>query len=296
MTVPAPAFGFGTATFGREVGEADAAALLDHAFARGLRHVDTAAAYSAGKAEEIVGRWLAERGVRSEVTLATKILPPYSATALDAAVAASLRRLGVERVDLLYLHRWDPTAETDETLAALDAWVRRGAVAALGASNVPSAALLAAVARQRARGLAPFRWVQSNQNYAVRDLPAPDRAACRAAGLSVAGFSPLGAGFLTGKHADGIVAGSRFAVAPAHQPIYFTPTGTARLAALRATAERHGIGPAALALAWAAARPDTAVVLLGARRPEHLDQAFAARATVPAAALDELDRLHPDRL
>jgi 1-deoxyxylulose-5-phosphate synthase len=296
MTASSPAFGFGTATFGREVGEADASALLDHAFARGLRHVDTAAAYSAGKAEEIVGRWLAERGVRSEVTLATKILPPYSATALDAAVAASLRRLGVERVDILYLHRWDPTAEEDATLAALDAWVSRGAVAALGASNVPPATLLATVARQRARGLAPFRWVQSNQNYAVRDLPAPARIACRAAGIAVAGFSPLGAGFLTGKHSGGVAPGSRFAVAPAHQPIYFTPTGEARLAALRATAEWHGLEPATLALAWAAARPDTDVVLLGARHRGHIDQAFSARATVPPAALDELDRLHPDRM
>ncbi len=294
MTASVPEFGFGSATFGREVGEAEAAALLDHAFARGLRHLDTAAAYSAGRAEEIVGRWLAARGARGEVTLATKIPPPYATGALDDAVAASLRRLGVGRVDILYLHRWDATAGTDGTLAALDAWVRRGAVGALGASNVPAAALLAAVARQRALGLAPFRWVQSNQNYAVRDLPAPDRAACRAAGLSIAGFSPLGAGFLTGKHAAGVVAGSRFAVAPAHQPIYFTPAGEARLAALRAAAARHGVPTAALALAWAATRPDTDVVLLGARHPAHLDQAFAARATVPAAALAELDRLHPD--
>lgn len=294
MSASVPVFGFGSATFGREVGDAEAEGLLDHAFGLGIRHFDTAAAYAGGRAEEIVGGWLATRGARGAVALATKVLPPYDPATLDAAIAACLRRLGVERVDILYLHRWDATAEADATLAALDAWVRRGAVAALGASNVPPATLLATVARQRALGLAPFRWVQSNQNYAVRDLPGPARAACRAAGIRVAGFSPLGAGFLTGKHAAGVVAGSRFAVAPAHQPIYFTPAGEARLAALRATAERHGTEPAALALAWAASRPDTDVVLLGARRPAHLDQAFAARASVPAAALAELEGLHPD--
>jgi aryl-alcohol dehydrogenase-like predicted oxidoreductase len=289
-----PEFGFGTATFGREVQAADALALLDHAYGRGIRHFDTAAAYSAGRAEELVGQWLATRGTRETLTLATKVLPPYSAAALDQAITASLRRLGVPHVDLLYLHRWDTSAETDEALRTLDTWVRRGAVGALGASNITPDSLETALARQRRGDFAPFRWIQNNQNYAVRDAPAAFRRSCRDAGVAVVTFSPLGAGFLTGKHGSGVVAGSRFAVAPAHQPIYFTPAGEARLAALRQTATRHGLEPTALALAWAASRANTSVVLLGARSTEQIDQAFTARATVPADALVELDQLQPD--
>lgn len=290
----APAFGFGSATFGREVDEATARTLLDHSYARGIRHFDTAAAYSAGRAEEIVGGWLAATGCRAAITLATKLVPPFSAAGLAAAVHASLARLRVERVDVLYLHRWDESANSDEFLRALDREVQDGRVAALGVSNIPPATCLGLIARQHAAGLAPFRWVQNNQNYAVRDLPHRDRRALQAAGVTLVTFSPLGAGFLTGKHSEGVVAGSRFAVAPAHQAIYFTPTGHSRLADLRATAARHGLEPAALALAWAASRPDTDLVLLGARHAGQLDQAFAARANVPAAALNELNQLHPD--
>jgi aryl-alcohol dehydrogenase-like predicted oxidoreductase len=289
-----PSFGFGSATFGREVDEPGAHALLDHAYARGIRHLDTAAAYSAGRAEEIVGRWLASTGRRAEITLATKLVPPFSAAGITAGVAASLARLQVPRIDVLYLHRWDDTAESDDVLRALDAEVQAGRVGALGVSNITPATCLRMLARQRRAGLAPFRWVQNNQNYAVRDLPYADRHALQAEGVKLVTFSPLGAGFLTGKHTGGVVAGSRFAVAPAHQAIYFTPTGHARLAALTATAAHHGFETAALALAWAASRPATDFVLLGAREVGQLDLAFAARAAIPAEALRELERLHPD--
>ncbi len=287
--------GFGSATFGREVAETDALVLLNHAFARGIRHFDTAAAYSAGRAEEIVGAWLKARpDVRPAITLASKLIPPYSREALDRGIADSLRRLGVDRLDILYLHRWDPTAETAECRETLDAWVRRGAVRSLGVSNTTLPTLQTALAAQTTAGLTRFTWLQNNQNYAVRDAPLAARRACAEAGVAVVTFSPLGAGFLTGKHAGGVVAGSRFAVAPAHGPMYFTPAGEARLATLLAVATRHGLTPTQLALAWAINRPLTDTVLIGGRRTEQIDQVFAAAEPAPAAALAELEAAHPD--
>jgi len=203
---PTPAgIGLGTTTFGREIAAAVSHRMLDHAYRRGIRHIDTAAAYSAGNAERIFGEWLrANPGVRQEITIATKILPPYTAAAIEASVIASLRRLGLERVDLLYLHRWDPTAENKDVRATLDGLVRRGIVDALGTSNTTIGQLKIALNAQQKEDLAPFTWVQSNQNFAVREAPFAFRVSCRENGISVVTFSHLGAGFLTGKHTQGI--------------------------------------------------------------------------------------------
>jgi len=293
---PAPAgLGLGTTTFGREIDASASHRMLDHAYKRGIRHIDTAAAYSAGTAERILGEWLrANPGVRRELTIATKAVPPYSAAALEASVAASLGRLGLESVDLFYLHRWDPAAESKEVRLALDGLRRRGRIGALGTSNTTLGQLQTALAAQRTEGLAPFTWVQNNQNFAVRDAPAAFRACCHQEGVGVVTFSPLGAGFLTGKHTGGVVPGSRFAVAPAHGDIYFNATSRRRLDLLAATARELGLPQAALALAWALHRPLTRLVLIGGRDIAQIDQAFAARDPAFAPALAKLDALEPD--
>ncbi len=281
--------GLGCVTFGREIDAGAAFALLDHAIARGVTHFDTAAAYGAGASEEIVGAWLASRRPRGLV-VATKALPPYAAGPLTASVESSLRRLRAATLELFYLHRWDATL-TDDTLALLDTFMRAGKIRALGISNIGAGQLAAVLERQRALGLAPFRVLQCNQNLAVSELDAPMRAGCAAHGLRVVTFSPLGAGFLTGKHRAGVAPGSRFALIPGHQAIYFQPAARARLDRLLALAARTGHPPAHLALAWALHRPDVAAVLVGGRTPAHLDQALAARAVDDAPLLAELDAL-----
>lgn len=293
---PVPAgLGLGTATFGREIDAATSHRLLDHAYARGIRHLDTAVAYSAGAAERILGDWLRARPeIRAGLIIATKLIPPFSATAIDTTVAASLGRLGLDRVDVLYLHRWDATADLPEVRAALDGLVRRGLVGALGISNCPADKLQAALADQQREGLTRFTWLQNNQNYAVREAPEAYRRYCAAQGISLVTFSPLAAGFLTGKHASGVVPGSRFAVAPAHGDIYFNPTCQRRLAVLLATASKHGLSAASLALAWALHRPLTRFVLIGGREPTQIDQAFAASGPEFAPALSELEQAEPD--
>jgi aryl-alcohol dehydrogenase-like predicted oxidoreductase len=287
--------GFGTATFGRETDAATAHRLLDHAYTRGVRHFDTAAAYSAGAAEHILGEWLRTRPeVRDTVTVATKILPPYSGASIEAAAAASIGRIGLEFVDLLYLHRWDPTSAQPEVRAALDALVRSGRVRSLGISNCPQVELETAISLQRGEGRHQYRWLQNNHNFAVRDASASLQDFCAANGLNLVTFSPLGAGFLTGKHAAGVVPGSRFAVAPAHADIYFNPVCQRRLGVLTTVAKAHDIPVPTLALAWAFRQPGTRLVLIGGRHPSQIDQSFEAQDPRYATAVAELSRLEPD--
>ena len=121
--------GLGCVTFGREIDEAAAHVLLDHAYARGIIFFDTASAYSQGASESIIGRWIAaRRPAAGSITVATKLLPPYDPERITEAVDASLQRLGLAVIDLFYLHSWDATAESPAALAALDAVVRAGKV------------------------------------------------------------------------------------------------------------------------------------------------------------------------
>ncbi len=259
--LPISQIGLGCVTLGREIDEAASCVLLDHAFARGVRLFDTASAYGGGASESILGRWLASRRP-SGITIATKILPPYDRIDIDA----SRQRLGVDQIDLLYLHQWH-----DSVLAAgaaLDELVRSGRVKALGLSNVTLAQLQAAGPR--------FSVVQNNHNMAVSDVSDALRDYCAANGIAIVTYSPLGAGFLTGKHQQGVQSGSRFDLVPGHQDVYFHSGSYRRLATLEAVAARTGHSQAHLALAWALHQPGIASVLVGGRTPQHLDQAFAA--------------------
>jgi aryl-alcohol dehydrogenase-like predicted oxidoreductase len=287
--------GLGTATFGRESDAAIAHRLLDHGYAKGIRHLDTAAAYSNGAAETILGDWLRTRpGLRAGLTVTTKILPPYSVANIEASVTASLGRLGLESIDVLYLHRWDPTADQPSVRAALDALVQRGLAGALGISNCPLEKLQTTLGHQHAEGRKRFTWLQNNQNFAVREAPEAFRRYCAGQGINVVTFSPLGAGFLTGKHDAGVVPGSRFSVAPAHQDIYFNAPSRRRLEVLFTTAREFGLPQASLALAWALRRPNTRLVLIGGREPAQIDQAFAARDESLAKAVAKLETVSPD--
>ena len=223
--------GLGCVTFGREIGEAAAHGVLDHAFAREITLFDTAAAYAQGASESIIGRWMASRRpAAGSVTVATKIQPPYEPARLADAVGDSLRRLGLTAIDLLYLHRWDATAESPASLAALDALVRAGKVRALGASNYNRQQLETALALQQRHGLERFSVAQNNQNLAVNDVSAEFREFCAARKIAIVTYSPLGAGFLTGKHRRGVQPGSRFDLVPGHQEVYFHDTAWRRLA------------------------------------------------------------------
>ncbi len=282
--------GLGCVTFGREIDETVAHQMLDGAFERGINFFDTASAYSQGASESIIGRWLASRHpAAGSVTIATKILPPYETARITGMVSGSLQRLGLTTIDLLYLHRWDATAETPDALAALDALVRSGKVRALGASNYNLPQLETALALQERHGLERFSVVQNNHNLAVRDVSAKLREFCAARKIAIVTYSPLGAGFLTGKHRHGVQPGSRFDLVPGHQDVYFHKESYRRLARLESVAARTGHSQAHLALAWALHQPGIAAVLVGGRTPAHLDQAFIAQAFDDPVLFAELE-------
>ena len=288
-----PALGpisLGGATFGREIDEAAAFALMDHGAALGITLLDTAATYSDGVSERIIGAWRVSRRIGSDTLgVETKIYPPFTPGAIDTAVTASARRLGVDSIDLLYLHRWHETASTVSALTALDGLIRDGRVRALGVSNFNAAQLRAILARQQELGLHRVRAIQNNNNLAVRDVDPSLQELCAAGQVAILTYSPLGAGFLTGKHQRGVEPGSRFAVSPAHQDVYFHPVAQGRLARLFAVSARTGLPAAHLALAWALHRPYTASVVIGGRIPAHLDQACAALQLNAPAIFAELE-------
>ena len=249
--------GLGCVTFGREIDETASFALLDHAWERGVRHFDTAAAYGGGASETILGKWLTSRKPQG-ITVATKILPPYD----RVEISDSLRRLKVEQIDLLYLHQWHETAL--QAGAALE----KLPVKRFGASNVTLDQLCALGPR--------FRVIQNNHNLAVSEVSDELRDYCATNEIAIVTYSPLGAGFLTGKHQNGVQAGSRFEIVPGHQDVYFHDAAYQRLARLEAVAKRSGHSQAHLALAWALHQPGIDTVLIGGRTTAQLDQAFTA--------------------
>ena len=284
-----PSLGLGCVTFGREIDRAASFAMMDHAFDRAITLFDTAAAYGGGASETIVGEWIADRGVRAEVLVATKVLPPYTPETIAASVTESLRRLRQPAVDLLFLHRWDESALQPQVLHALDALVQSGRVRRLGASNFSLAQLERAHRLQTEAGFARFRAYQTIHNYAVRSVDDAARALCARADIAIVGYSPLGAGFLTGKHVQGVQPGSRFDLIPGHQNVYFKDVARRRLARLQEVAARSGVPVTTLALAWALHQSPVATVLVGGRSPAHLDQALHAQTFNNPELLRELD-------
>jgi aryl-alcohol dehydrogenase-like predicted oxidoreductase len=180
--------------------------LLDRYFDAGGNFVDTADVYGDGASEETLAPWLARR--RDEVVVATKVRWPVSdlegaglsPERVERACEASLRRLGVDTIDLYQVHAPDPDVPLEETLEALDRLVEAGKVRALGVSNYPAWLLAWAVATQDREGFAPFVAAQYQYSLVERSIELEILPFCRAAGLGVIPWGPLGAGFLTGRY------------------------------------------------------------------------------------------------
>jgi len=236
--------GLGCVTFGREIDLNASFAMMDHAVANGITLFDTAAVYSAGISEQIVGAWLSARQPEAgSILIATKVLPPYDGEHLAESVNASLRRSGKVHMP--------------------------------GVSNFSEEQLGQAIRLQKTYHAGPFCFAQNNHNLAVSDLNQGFRQICAEHAIDIITYSPLGAGFLTGKHQSGVLPGSRFDLVQGHQAIYFNEAAYRRLERLKAVAVRTGYAPAHLALAWAL-HQNTNSVLVGGRTPGQLDQAFAA--------------------
>lgn len=286
--------GLGCVTFGREIGKQEAFRMMDHAMARGIRFFDTAAAYGSGNSELIIGQWLrSRRGALDRVVVASKALPPFDKKTLEGSVEGTLRRLRLDSLDLLYLHRWDESLRSPEAVEALEQLIRSGKVRMLGASNFNASQLAELLEVQREGGYTAVRSVQNNRNLAVDEVDRPLGQLIEANRIALVTYSPLGAGFLTGKYDTHIPPASRFSIIPGHQAIYFQTVAMRRAAHLREVALKTGRTAVQLALAWALHQPDAATVLVGGRTPKHIDQALDALALDDPALMAQLTEEAP---
>ncbi|MFC9535621.1 aldo/keto reductase [Streptomyces sp. NPDC056975] len=284
----------------------DAARLIHTALDAGINLIDTADQYSAGEAEEIVGK--AIRDHRDEVVLATKGHFPVrfkdedpnrrgnSRRWLTRAVDESLRRLGTDRIDLYQVHRPDPSTDIDETLSVLSDLVRAGKIMAIGTSDFPAEQLVEAQWAAERRGHIPFRTEQPPYSVLVRGIEADVLPTAHKYGLGVLTWSPLNSGWLTGQFRRGeVIEMNPFRQAIAHKFNFDLPGNQRKLDAverLSALADEAGMPLTHLALAFASTHPGVTSVILGARTVEQLtDQLAAAEVRLDDEILDRIDEI-----
>ncbi len=270
-------------------------AVLDAYTAAGGNFIDTSNSYliEHGRSETIIGRWMADRGNRDQIVVATKVgggrgpVRNLRAETIKHEAHASLERLQTGHIDLYYAHFDDEGTPLEESLRAFDALVQAGTVRHIAASNYTPERLTAALELQREHGLAEFTVVQPHYNLVERDFERTLLPVADAGDLAVLPYYALAKGFLTGKYRPGgeAVESPRAEGARA----YLDRGGAAVLAVLDEIAAAHATTVAAVALAWLLARPRVVAPIASARTTQQLGQ------ILPAATLtltpDEVHRL-----
>ena len=302
------ALAMGTMTFGAESDETVAHQQLDRYLEQGGTFVDTADVYAHGESEAIIGRWLGSRsGTRDRVVVATKGRfargegpneVGLSRVSLTQALEASLRRLGVDTVDLYQAHAWDPLTPVEETLRFFDDAVRAGKIQYVGVSNFIGWQLQKATLLTRHLGLAPIVTLQPQYNLLQRGVEFELTQVCVNEGIGILPWSPLGGGWLSGKYQrDSPPTGrTRLGEDPERgMEAYGRRNPEERtwrvIDAVRSVAEARGASMAQVALAWLVDRPAVTSVILGARTLEQLEDNLGAAdlhlSTEETARLDE---------
>jgi aryl-alcohol dehydrogenase-like predicted oxidoreductase len=281
--------------FGWTADEPQSRAILDAYTGAGGNFIDTANSYLVehGRSETIIGRWMARRGNREQVVLATKVgggrgeVRNLRAETIEREARASLARLQTDRIDLYYAHFDDEQTPLEESLRAFDALVRAGTVRHIAASNFTAERLTAALELQREHGLAQFTVLQPHYNLVEREFERMLLPVAEDWELAVVPYYGLAKGFLSGKYRPGgeAVESARAEAARA----YLDHGGVAVLEALDEVAAAHQTTVAAVALAWLRAQPRVVAPIASARTIEQLEQ------ILPAATLElapaELARL-----
>jgi len=294
--------GLGCVTFGREIDEAESFRLLDQAVDGGITLLDTAEGYGGGNAqlyrqrtlgvsdvreksdemhssEKIIGRWLRARGNREQVVIQTKISGRYEKAEIARAIEASLTRLQTDRIDLYLLHQFDATVPLVEAIEALERAAQAGKIRAFGCSNFSAAQLREALRVNQGRGLHRFEAIQSVYSLVAREIEQELIPLCERQQIGVITYSPLAAGFLSGKYTpdrQAVPKGSRFDVIPGHADLYFHEESFRRLDRLRELSAATGIPMARLALGWALKNQSITSVLIGATTPAHIANGLEA--------------------
>jgi len=285
----------GTMTFGLQCDEKTSFAILDRAAAGGITFLDTSDVYpvggnleTVGRTEEILGRWL--EGRRQDFVVATKCFGAMGPRPWDQglsrkhileAIEASLRRLRTDHVDLYQLHHPDPNTPIDESLRALDDVVRAGKARYVGCSNYFAYQVARALGRSEHLGLVRFECVQPRYNLLFRQVERELLPLCAEDGLGVIPYNPIAGGLLSGKHKReaGPAPGTRFTHPTAgarYRERYWHDRELDTVDALRPLAAEAGMSMAQMAVAWVLANSVITAPIVGASRPEQLDDALAA--------------------
>ncbi|MFT6532875.1 MAG: aryl-alcohol dehydrogenase-like predicted oxidoreductase [Limimaricola cinnabarinus] len=277
-------------TGGRGTDEATARAMVDAFIEAGGNHIDVANVYAGGRSEEIVGR--AAKGRREELVIASKLRWPMgeginevglSRHHVMASVEASLRRLDTDRIDILYMHGWDPLTPLEETLRAFDDLVSGGKIRYIGVSNFKAWQVMKAQGIAERRGFLPLVAAQYQYSLVLRDIEHEFPDLLESEGLGLVPWGPLGGGFLSGKYtsADRTPRSEgRVAEADAGYEESWERRATERNWAIVAEVERiaaaQGASVPQVALAWLLKRPSVASVILGARTMEQFEDNLRA--------------------
>jgi 1-deoxyxylulose-5-phosphate synthase len=305
--------GLGCVTFGREIDEEESYRIMDNALENGITLFDTAESYGGGESrlyrrermgtddireatgelhssEKVIGRWLKRTGCRNQIILQTKISSKFTRSGVARSIEASLERLQTDSIDFYLLHRFESAVPLEETLDPIAAAIHRRKIAAMGCSNFNLDQLRQAWEVARRFGIR-MEMAQPLYNLVAREIEGDFLAFCKSERIAVVPYSPLGAGFLSGKYVSGqaFPKGSRFDVKPGHADIYFSERNFRILARLDALSQRTGIPMVRLAMGWVLRNQDLTAVLVGARSTAHLDNGLEAlRLEFPAEWAAEL--------
>ncbi len=282
----------GTMTYGSSdwhpwtLDEAASRPFIKQALKRGITFFDTADMYSRGASEEVLGRALKEFVGRDQVVVATKVFHPMGEGPNDRglsrkhlldAIDASLRRLGMDYVDLYQIHRFDYDTPIEETLETLNDIVKAGKARYIGASSVYAWQFAKMLALSDARGWARFVSMQNHYNLVYREEEREMMPLCRAEGVGVIPYSPLARGFLAGDRkksggGDTVRANSDKLA----DRFYFADSDFVIVDRVGELAARRGVSRMQIALAWTASRPGVTAPIIGASKLSHLDEAIDA--------------------
>jgi aryl-alcohol dehydrogenase-like predicted oxidoreductase len=289
-------------SFGTEIDEESSYRVMDHALESGITFFDTAEAYDGAhsqrwrkrafgvddrreatmeSSERIVGRWMQITGCRDYITLSTKLNPNTEsggtgpgAENVHRGVAGSLERLGTDHMEVYLMHSPDRDTPIAETLAALTDEARSGRIELLGGSNYTTTEFREALDASASNSYSRFDVCQPAYSLIEPDDEEEMFPLCHSEGIAVTPYSPLGAGFLTGKYTRDrtqIPKGTRFDIKPSHVDVYFNEKNFRIVDRLRAKAAETGLPMVRLAMAWAMTNPLVTSTLVGARTTDHID-------------------------
>jgi aryl-alcohol dehydrogenase-like predicted oxidoreductase len=282
--------------------EASAEPFFRRAVEAGVNFFDTADMYSLGASEVITGKWLREYARRDECVIASKIYHPMgegpnrqglSRKAIQQGCEASLKRLGIETIDLYYAHRFDPHTPIAETLAALDLLVRQGKVRYLGASSTAAWRFARALGLSDQNGWSRFAVMQNHYNLLYREEEREMIPLCREEGVAIVPWSPLARGLLTGTRSSpqDNTSTARSESDDYVRRLYDHPADADVMRAVQHVAQRRGDKPAQVALAWLMAKSAVTAPIVGATKLGHLEEAIeSVEIRLSEADISELER------